>query len=253
MDETTVRRDPFVSSLSSLARCGPLPFGRTNASGKARTGAIIGAGAQGRIVAEIWRAMDCVRSLVLVDENHHLWRKCIGGVPVVGDISGWVERHAEGIEAVIAVGHNPQRLELARRLAEMQVQFARVVHPSAVIMRSASLGVGVMVLPQCVVNTGAQVGDHVVLNTGVIVEHDCFVEEGASLSPGTRMGGRVAIGRGAFLGTGTTCLPRVTIGQEAIVGAGSLVAGDIPRGVVAYGVPARVIRPVTPRDWARLL
>ena len=40
----------------------------------------------------------------------------------------------------------------------------------------------------------------------------------------------------------------VTIGHDAVIGAGSVVTKDIPAGVVAAGVPCRVIRPITEED-----
>ncbi len=37
----------------------------------------------------------------------------------------------------------------------------------------------------------------------------------------------------------------VTIGDNTIIGAGSVVTHDIPANVIAAGVPAKVIRPIT--------
>jgi len=41
-------------------------------------------------------------------------------------------------------------------------------------------------------------------------------------------------------------LEDVNIGANALIGAGSLVLKDIPDGVVAYGSPAKVVRPNAP-------
>lgn len=40
----------------------------------------------------------------------------------------------------------------------------------------------------------------------------------------------------------------VTIGDNTIIGAGSVVTHDIPANVIAAGVPAKVIRPITEKD-----
>ena len=42
-----------------------------------------------------------------------------------------------------------------------------------------------------------------------------------------------------FLGTGAIVLPGRRIGTGATIGAGAVVAGDVPDGVTAVGVPAR--------------
>jgi len=52
--------------------------------------------------------------------------------------------------------------------------------------------------------------------------------------------------RGASIGSKATILCCTTIGQEAVVGAGSVVAHDIPDGVIIAGNPARVLRRLDP-------
>jgi len=54
----------------------------------------------------------------------------------------------------------------------------------------------------------------------------------------------VSIGAGSWLGTNAVVLPGVTIGRHVAVGAGSVVTADLPDGVVAAGVPARIIKDV---------
>ena len=44
----------------------------------------------------------------------------------------------------------------------------------------------------------------------------------------------------------------MTIGDDTVVGAGAVVARDLPAGVVAAGVPARVLRPITEVDRVEL-
>ena len=54
--------------------------------------------------------------------------------------------------------------------------------------------------------------------------------------------GRVVLKSNCRVGSHSTILPGITIGKNSIVGAHSLVNKDIPDNVVAYGVPAKVIR-----------
>jgi maltose O-acetyltransferase len=51
-----------------------------------------------------------------------------------------------------------------------------------------------------------------------------------------------------WLGGGVVVCPGVTIGDDTVVGAGAVVTRDLPSGVVAVGVPARVIREIGERD-----
>ena len=51
-----------------------------------------------------------------------------------------------------------------------------------------------------------------------------------------------------WIGGDVKVMPGVTIGRGSVVGAGSVVTKDVPEGVVAMGVPAKVVRPITDVD-----
>jgi len=52
----------------------------------------------------------------------------------------------------------------------------------------------------------------------------------------------ITIEDNVWLGGGAIVCPGVTIGADTVVGAGAVVTRDLPAGVVAAGVPARVMR-----------
>jgi acetyltransferase-like isoleucine patch superfamily enzyme len=53
-----------------------------------------------------------------------------------------------------------------------------------------------------------------------------------------------------WLCAGATVLQGVNVGEDTVVAAGAVVTNDVPAGVVAGGVPAKVLRPVAPDDIA---
>ena len=55
-----------------------------------------------------------------------------------------------------------------------------------------------------------------------------------------------------WLGGGAIVLPGVTIGANTVLGAGSVLTRDLPAGVVAFGNPARVHRPIADSDHVSL-
>jgi maltose O-acetyltransferase len=58
----------------------------------------------------------------------------------------------------------------------------------------------------------------------------------------------IALGENVWLGGGAIVCPGVTIGEDTVVGAGAVVTRDLPAGVVAAGVPARIVREIGDRD-----
>lgn len=60
--------------------------------------------------------------------------------------------------------------------------------------------------------------------------------------------GKVVLKRNCKIGSHSTVMPGVTIGRNSIIGAHSFVDSDIPDNVVAFGVPAKVVKKLANGD-----
>jgi hypothetical protein len=107
------------------------------------------------------------------------------GTPIV-----WVDdlRAMGRVEAICAIT-TTRREEYVEQLRALGVPFGRLVHPSAVIARSASLGDGVVVGAGVVIGAQTSVGDHVTINRGALVGHHVEIGEFATIQPGAVIGG----------------------------------------------------------------
>ncbi len=81
----------------------------------------------------------------------------------------------------------------------------------------------------------------------VIIED--FVQIGShcsiySISTIDNKNGKVHLKQNCKIGSHSTIMPGVTIGENSIIGAHSLVLKDISDNVVAFGIPAKVIRKI---------
>lgn len=201
---------------------------------------IFGAGGHAKVVAEA--AQLCGFDILgFVDQSPNRWGAELLGIPVVGDETDLTSFDNEDCRAVVAIGDNAQREALVNRLAERNVKFARVIHPSALISPSAELGTGTVVLAGTVVNSMAVLGNHCILNTMSSIDHDCVIEDFVHLSPGVHLAGGCHVGRSAHVGISACVVPHCCIGARSIIGAGAAVTQNIPSDVTAVGVPARVL------------
>lgn len=95
---------------------------------------------------------------------------------------------------------------------------------------------------------GIEIGDDVLFGPRVGIytsNHAIDADEraaGACYAKPVKIGNRVWLGAGVHINQG------VTIGDGTIIGSGSVVAKNVPRGVLAAGVPCKVIREITERD-----
>jgi acetyltransferase-like isoleucine patch superfamily enzyme len=138
--------------------------------------------------------------------------------------------------------HNRGRIDIGRgvRLNSNWAPLELVTGPQGriEIEDGVYINYGTLVSAQERVRIGANV---MVGNYSIIADTDI---PGIAEPPGAPvMKARpVEIGEGAWLAARVTVLPGARIGAGAVIAAGSVVAGEIPAGAVAGGIPARVLK-----------
>jgi sugar O-acyltransferase (sialic acid O-acetyltransferase NeuD family) len=175
-----------------------------------------------------------------VDDDNRLWGKALLGLPILGPIESLVGLDIHAV--IIGIGENRARKRLYEWVKSRGYSLVNAIHPTAVIAGDVLIGEGVAIFATVVVNSGSVIGNNVILNTGCTVDHDCSIGDHVHIGPGAHLAGGVMVGEGAFLGTGASVIPYKKIGQWSIIGAGGVVLEDIPDGVTAVGLPAKVIK-----------
>jgi UDP-perosamine 4-acetyltransferase len=173
----------------------------------------------------------------------------IFGLPILGGDDVLPKVRASGVtHAFVAIGENRLRAKLQRRIADLGFSLANAISRHAVLSARVKLGSGIAIMPGAIINVDTSVGDGAIINTGASVDHDGAIGAFAHIGPGSALAGNVTVGEGAFLGAGTTVIPGRTIGAWTVAGAGAVVVRDLPGGVVAVGVPARLLPQKEPRS-----
>ena len=204
---------------------------------------IVGAGGQGRIVADILLASRAAGSaaepIAFVDDVLPAGEE-IFGLRVAGPLRdlGGVPHDA----VIVAIGDNAARRKATERLVAAGETLAIACHPSVVIGQEVVIGAGSMLSAGAILTPRARIGTGVLVNTKASVDHDSVVGDFAHLSASATVGARCRVGDETMISLGASVMSNCTVGSRTIVGAGAMVVRDIPDDVVAYGVPARVMR-----------
>jgi len=201
---------------------------------------IVGAGGFGREVAA-W-ARDCCQAaedLELVgflDDNPH----ALSGKPADLRVVGSIDQHQFGPNdrAFVAMCEPRIKKKVVEKLRG-RVEFAKLIHPSAVIGAYCTIGVGSILCPNAVLTANVTIGDHVHLNLKVTVGHDAQIGSFCTLNSHTDITGSAMLGEGVFCGSHTVVLPNARVGAFARVGAGTVVLRNVPPDTTVMGVPAR--------------
>lgn len=95
---------------------------------------------------------------------------------------------------------------------------------------------------------GIHIGDNVLLAPRVGICTTNHAIDPIERAAGACIAKPVHIGDRVWVGAGVHINPGVSIGEGSIIGSGSVVTSDVRAGVIAAGVPCRVIRAITERD-----
>lgn len=161
----------------------------------------------------------------------------LGTVPALHETFETVNRLNEKL-CVIAVGDPRLRYRFMQDLLERGGRFGSVVHPTAYVASTASIGDGTIICPMAFIGPSAKVGANCAINVHAIVGHDVVVGDCAVLSPGADINGYGGLGEGGFLGAGAIVSPKVRLGAFGKLSAGSVLNRTAGEGFLMHGNPA---------------
>jgi sugar O-acyltransferase (sialic acid O-acetyltransferase NeuD family) len=205
---------------------------------------VYGAGGHGKVVADILLARKDPRFFAgFIDDRPELQSSTTLGLSVCGD-GQWLRNVASNqrVGVALGIGDNFARQRVVESCLAWGIELLTVVHPTASVSASAQLGLGTLVMAQAAINPDARVGSGAIVNTCASVDHDVEIGDFAHVGPKAAMGGASRLGLLSFLGMGAIVIHCAAVGARSIVGAGAVVVRDIPDGVIAIGVPARIHR-----------
>lgn len=194
-------------------------------------------GAGGHAVAVLGTAEECGFEIdgFIDDFSHDPGRRFLGKRVFANEVI------SEGDTVFMGFGNNRLRQQIACDLLKRGVLLPTLIHPSAVVARTAEIAEGSFVGANVVVDPFCRIGRFCILNNGAVFCHQSQLGEGANLCPGVAIAGNVDIKERVWVGIGSSVIEKIRIAADVFIGGGSVVVKNITEeNSLYFGVPAKI-------------
>ena len=140
----------------------------------------------------------------------------------------------------VAIGDNHIRKEVFKSLISKRLDVINIIDSTALISKSAKIGIGCYIGKYAIINAAAVICDNVILNNRSLVEHECNVLSHVHISTNSVINGGVVVEECAFVGSCSVVNELKHIGKNSVIGSGSVVITDVPDSSLYAGVPAKM-------------
>jgi len=156
---------------------------------------IFGAGGHGLAVKETAETLGSYDKINFLDDNSPL------AIGKLKDYPGFVKDYKY---AFVALGHNELRMNWYRILKEAGFEIPVLIHPRAVVSKSAKIENGSFIGANSVVNSNAVIEKGCILSIGSLVDHDAVINEFSHIDTGAIVKSCARIAKYKKINAGTT-------------------------------------------------
>tara|TARA_B100001123_G_C15336888_1_gene1033206 strand:- start:643 stop:1722 length:1080 start_codon:yes stop_codon:yes gene_type:complete len=191
---------------------------------------IIGAGPHAKTCIDIINEMKGFNIVGIIDQKSNIG-KSILDIPIIGIDEDLEIFFKKGVKnAVVGFGglDNPKaRKNKYHQLKKIGYDIPNLIHPSAVIENSASIGNGNQIMSGAIIGSGVKIHDNSIINCGSILNHDSTIENNVHITPGANLAGSVHVGENTIIGMNATVFIGVKIGKNVVISNGLNIINDI--------------------------
>ena len=196
---------------------------------------IIGAGGHCKVVIDIINEMGTYTIIGVYDDHKE---GDVSGVKIIGKVCD-IHQAMNVDEFIIAIGNDHVRKTIYETYPYLI--WATVIHPRAIISKSAKIAIGCVVCAGAVVQPDVMIGKHCIINTNCNIDHEAMIGNYCSVCPGVTICGQVKIGDETFVGANATIIQNLTVGHHCVIGAGTVIIRNVEHEVKIVGNPGKLI------------
>ena len=162
--------------------------------------------------------------------------------PLIGSIKDYEIQDNDRF--VLAIGDVAGRRKVAESILQRGGKFLTLIHPTAKVFRTATLGQGVIIFPFAYVGADAVVGDFCLINSYAGCGHDVKLGAFSEQCPYSALSGGVETGEECFFGVHSVVAPKTKLGNRVVISQGSALQKSQLDDSLIVGVPGKKIRQI---------
>lgn len=175
-----------------------------------------------------------------LDDNPVNYSNYKFGAPLIGGVRNHQIR--PDVEYLMGIANLTYRKLFVDQYTSAGARFISLVHHTAYISDSASLGKGVVIGPMVNLGPNSVIGDYTMLNSRCSMGHDTKVGEFNFISPNVCFSGFTEIGDGNLFGINSATIPGIKVGNNNKIMAGMVLDKNVGNDeVVFYRFKEKVI------------
>ncbi|AUC80642.1 DapH/DapD/GlmU-related protein [Lacinutrix sp. Bg11-31] len=203
---------------------------------------LIGVGNYTEVIIEL--AIDCGYT---VNGLYHYNNERIGeevlGIAIIGCTEDLFKTDIKGKQFALTMGENKLRSEMASKIKSLGGFTPNLIHPTALISKSATIGYGCFIHFNAVIWTKSILGNDCVVSPNAMIAHHSEIADACSVASFSVIGAYCKVGKRVLFGVNSIVLPKaLIIGDDCIVGAKANVTKSYPNNCLLVGNPARKIK-----------
>lgn len=145
---------------------------------------------------------------------------------------------------IISFSNHKLRIKIENWMNDLKVNAVNIIHPNAIISRSAKIGYGNYIAANVVISSNSIIGNYNIINFNTTIGHDAVLDNHIIINPGARISGNVNIGSRTLIGANSFIFQGKIIGDDTLIDALTYIDRDIDKKMICSSKQVNIFKRV---------